>query len=90
MMSQETGERDGGAGAGLTPRRGDVWSVALDPVVGHEQGGYRPALVVSSDLLHAIPSQLAIVVPITSRDRGVRAHVAIVPPEGDWGGRRGR
>jgi len=62
--------------------RGDVWTVWLDPVVGHEQGGRRPALVVSSDLLHVIPSGLTIVVPITTWDRGVRAHVPIVPPEG--------
>ena len=56
-----------------------VW---LDPVVGHEQGGRRPALVVSSDLLHAIPSVLAFVVPLTRRDRRVRSHVPILPPEG--------
>ena len=64
------------------PRRGEVWTVALDPVVGHEQGGHRPALIVSSDLLHAIPSGLAFVVPMTSRDRRVRSHVPIHPPEG--------
>ncbi len=62
--------------------RGEVWTVWLDPVVGHEQGGRRPVLVVSSDLLHAIPSGLAIVVPIATRDRGVRSHVPIVLPEG--------
>jgi mRNA interferase MazF len=54
----------------------------LDPVVGHEQGGRRPALVVSTDLLHAIPSRLVIVVPISTRERRVRAHVPIQPPEG--------
>ncbi len=63
-------------------QRGDVWTVWFDPVVGHEQGGPRPALVISSDLLHAIPSALAFVVPITTRDRGVRSHVPILPPEG--------
>jgi mRNA interferase MazF len=63
-------------------RRGGVWLVNLDPVVGHEQGGRRPALIVSSDHLHAIPSRLVIVVPITTRSRGMRAHVPIQPPEG--------
>lgn len=78
-------EADPPADPGPSPRRGEVWNVALDPVVGHEQGGYRPALVVSSDLLHAIPSRLVIVIPITGRDRGVRSHVPIVPPEGGLG-----
>lgn len=63
-------------------RRGSVWFVNLDPVIGHEQGGHRPALVVSSDHLHVIPSRLAIVIPITTRDRGLRAHIPIAPPEG--------
>ena len=63
-------------------RRGDVWEVDLDPARGHEQGGRRPCVVVSSDLLHAIPSQLAMLLPITKRDRGVPSHVAFDPPEG--------
>jgi len=62
--------------------RGEIWNVDLDPVVGHEQGGFRPALVVSSDRLHAIPSQLVTIVPITTTDRGIRAHIRVGPPEG--------
>ena len=31
------------------PVRGEVWIVELDPIVGHEQGGVRPTLVVSAD-----------------------------------------
>ena len=65
--------------------RGEVWDVDLDPVVGHEQGGRRPALIVSSDRLHSIPSQLVTIVPITTRDRGIRAHVRVPPPEGGLG-----
>ena len=64
------------------PRRGEVWTVPPDPVVGHEQGGHRPALIVSSELLHAIPSRLAFVVPMTTRDRRVRSHAPIRRPEG--------
>src|SRR5689334_15065835 len=63
-------------------RRGEIWDVNLDPVVGREQGGRRPALILSSDLLHALPSRLAFAVPITSRDRGARWHVRIEPPAG--------
>ncbi len=36
-----------------SPRRGDVWLVNLDPVVGREIAKSRPALVVSPDELNA-------------------------------------
>src|SRR4051794_5739235 len=64
------------------PVRGEVWDVNLDPTVGHEQGGRRPALVVSVDQLNQGPSGLVIVVPISSKDKQVRSHVAIEPDEG--------
>ena len=31
------------------PKRGEVWTLVLDPVKEHEQGGVGPALVVSND-----------------------------------------
>ena len=62
--------------------RGDVWMVALDPVRGREQGGRRPALVVSSDRMNQGGTGLAVVVPFTSVDKQVRAHVPVDPPEG--------
>jgi len=33
------------------PERGDVWLAALDPVGPSEQGGTRPVLVVSTDVV---------------------------------------
>jgi mRNA interferase MazF len=66
----------------VTPQRGEVWIVDLDPVAGHEQAGRRPALVVSSDDFNAIRIGLVIVVPVTTAKRGVRLHVAIEPPDG--------
>ncbi len=64
------------------PRRGDVWQVAFDPVVGHEQGGERPAVVVSADRMNDGLSGLAIVIPVTRRDRGNPFDVPIAPPDG--------
>ena len=64
------------------PQQGDVWDVFFDPVVGREQGGRRPALVLSNAELNSLPSQLCIVIPITSRDRGILLHVPVSPPEG--------
>jgi mRNA interferase MazF len=64
------------------PDRGDIWSVSFDPTVGHEQAGTRPALVVSIDKLNHGPADLAIVLPITSHDKGQPIHVQVTPPEG--------
>lgn len=59
-----------------TPRQGDIVSISLDPQAGHEQAGRRPALVVSRDAFNE-RTGLAMVCPITSRDRGVALHVRL-------------
>ena len=64
------------------PSRGDLWLVDLDPIRGHEQGGNRPALVVSVDPLNHGPAGLVILLPLTTRPKGVPSHVAVRPPEG--------
>ena len=64
------------------PRAGEVWLVDFEPRVGREQGGVRPALVISNDAFNAVRNELHIVVPITSRDRGLAYHVNLEPPEG--------
>jgi len=64
------------------PVRGEVWNVNLDPVRGHEQGGGRPALVVSVNPFNQGPSGMVMVVPVTSRDKNIRSQVAIEAGEG--------
>ena|SRR5579862_4668786 len=68
--------------APLAPDRGEVWLLDLNPVRGHEQGGTRPALIVSADAFNHGPADLVVVVPITSRAKGIPSHVPIEPPEG--------
>jgi mRNA interferase MazF len=68
--------------AATAARQGEVWYATLDPVLGREQAGRRPVLIISVDQLGTGPSQLAITVPLTSRDHGQRIHVRIEPPEG--------
>jgi len=67
---------------GLKPRRGEVWYAELDPVVGREQGGRRPALIVSGDAFNSGPAELVLAIAITSTYRAVRWHVPVQPPEG--------
>jgi mRNA interferase MazF len=63
------------------PARGEVWMVDFDPTKGHEQAGRRPALVVSVDAFNKSPAGLAIVLPITSKAKGIRSHVEVNPQE---------
>jgi mRNA interferase MazF len=58
-------------------RPGSVVWVDLDPVHGREQGGRRPAVVVSSEDHLIAATTLVTVVPATSRDRGWPNHVTI-------------
>jgi mRNA interferase MazF len=64
------------------PSRGDIWTIELDSVRGHEQAGRRPALIVSVDPFNQGPADLVVVLPITSKARGIPLHVGITPPEG--------
>ncbi|RYJ05064.1 MAG: type II toxin-antitoxin system PemK/MazF family toxin [Actinomycetales bacterium] len=53
-----------------------VW-VNLSPVIGSEQAGHRPAVIVSStDYLASIPN-IVVVLPVTTRDRGLPNHVQL-------------
>lgn len=53
-----------------------VW-VNLSPVVGSEQAGHRPAVIVSgNDYLASVPN-VVIVVPVTTRNRGLPNHVRL-------------
>lgn len=63
-------------------RRGDIFSVDLEPVRGSEQGKTRPALVIQNDVGNQY-SPTVIVAPITSREEAAfRVNVAMKAPEG--------
>lgn len=64
------------------PSRGQIWLVDLNPTLGHEQAGRRPALVVSVDPFNHGPAQLVVVLPLTTRDKRIPFHVEVKPPEG--------
>lgn len=63
-------------------RRGDIWTVDLEPVVGSEQGKARPALIIQNDIGNEY-SQVLIVAAITSGDRArYDVQVELKAPEG--------
>jgi mRNA interferase MazF len=61
---------------------GTVAWASLDPIRGREQGGHRPVLVISSAGHLDAATTLAIVLPITTVDRGWPNHVAVTGPSG--------
>jgi mRNA interferase MazF len=58
------------------PDSGHVIKIDFDPHAGHEQGGWRPALVLSP-VSYNRRSGLAIVVPITSHVKGYPFEVPV-------------
>jgi mRNA interferase MazF len=62
--------------ASYVPERGDIVWVSFDPRLGHEQGGTRPAIVLSRRVYNE-PSSLALVCPITSQRKGYPFEVVL-------------
>jgi len=65
------------------PRRGDILRARLNPISGSEQGGERPVLVLSPDIINE-HATVIIVAALTSRktERLFSFEALIEPPEG--------
>lgn len=64
------------------PDYAEVWFADLDPIVGHEQAGERPVLILSITSFNRSPAGLVVILPITTKIRGIPWHVPVSPPEG--------
>jgi mRNA interferase MazF len=58
------------------PDRGDFVWVILDPRVGHEQSGRRPAIVLSKHLFSE-RTGLAVICPISSKVKGLPFEIKV-------------
>ncbi len=58
------------------PARGDYIALLFDPQAGHEQKGWRPALVLSNKIFNQ-NTGLAIVCPVTNTSRDYPVHIKI-------------
>jgi len=65
-------------------KRGDIWLIDLNPVMGSEQRGIRPSLVVSNDVTNEFAPTVC-VVPFTSNLTGQRFPINIVLHKQDTG-----
>ena len=57
-------------------RQGDIIKLNFNPQSGHEQAGYRPALVVSNDIFHQ-KTNLVIVCPLSNTLNDFPLHVKL-------------
>lgn len=57
-------------------KQGDIIKINLDPQAGHEQAGYRPAVVISNNFFNE-KTNLAIVCPITNTNNGFPLHIPL-------------
>ena len=57
-------------------RQGDIIKLDLSPTAGHEQSGYRPAVVVSNDFAIS-KTNMVYIAPITNAVRNFPLHVIL-------------
>lgn len=62
-------------------RRGDIYWATLDPVLGHEQSGTRPVLIVQNDVGNS-RSSTTIVAAITTNLRVAEFRFGVLLPDG--------
>jgi mRNA interferase MazF len=58
-----------------------VWLADFGSPAGSEQGGTRPTVIVGSEDHCRFPIAMTLVVPLTTRDRGLPHHIAISSTE---------
>lgn len=55
-------------------KQGDIIKISFDPQKGHEQAGFRPAIVVSNNFFNS-RSNIILVCPITNTNNAFPLHV---------------
>lgn len=55
------------------PKQGDIVFLDFNPTKGHEQQGFRPAIIISNDIFN-INTKMVIVCPITSNEKEFPTH----------------
>lgn len=57
-------------------KQGTIIKINLNPQLGHEQAGYRPAVVISNNIFNK-KTNLSIVCPITNTDNRFPLHIPL-------------
>ena len=66
----------------MNPGRGELWWASLDPIVGSEQGGRRPILVLQNDAVSSFTTTVVAIPLTTSLRRSQLPSAVFVPSAG--------
>ena len=55
------------------PKQGDIVFLDFNPTIGHEQKGFRPAVVISNNIFN-INTKMVMICPITSNEKEFPTH----------------
>lgn len=58
--------------------QGEIWSCNFNPILGNEQSGIRPSIIISGSDLHRF-TELAIVCPLTSAIKPIHKCLILEP-----------
>lgn len=61
-------------------RQGEIWMADLNPVVGSEQAGRRPVVILSGNLMNRF-LQVVITAPLTSKIKNYQGNPILHPSE---------
>jgi len=61
-------------------KQGEIWYAGLDPVKGSEQGGYRPMVILSGNLLNQYLS-IVICCPLTTKIKNYQGNIVLQPDD---------
>src|SRR5690606_37356867 len=59
---------------------GEIWEMYFDPVKGSEQGGRRPAVIISGNLMNEYLN-VVIVCPLTTKIKNYKGNLILEPDE---------
>jgi mRNA interferase MazF len=59
-------------------KQGEIWNLYLDPVKGSEQGGRRPAVIISGNMLNKY-LKVVIVCPLTTKIKNYKGNLILKP-----------
>ena len=63
-------------------KQGEIWEIYLDPVSGSEQGGRRPCVIISGNLLNQ-HLQVVIICPLTTKTKKYKGNLILKPDVGN-------
>lgn len=61
-------------------KQSEIWQAYLNPIVGSEQGGMRPVVIISGNALNQ-HLNVIVVCPLTSKIKNYQGHVILEPSE---------